>query len=146
MQKIDKRFLITKSEATDKKYINDKLNDFNKSCVPFLQDDVIFLDYVIKDGDTVVAGINCLMYCWEIAAFVDILFVEESYRNQGLGSILLNKVEHEAKQQGATLIHLDTFDFQAKDFYLKHGYEIFGILDNCPPGHKKYYLKKGLKD
>ena len=42
------------------------------------------------------------------------------------------------------LIHLDTFDFQAKDFYLKHGYEVFGVLDDCPKGHKRYYMKKVL--
>ncbi len=40
------------------------------------------------------------------------------------------------------LIHLDTFDFQAKDFYLKHGYDIFGILDECPQKHKRYFMKK----
>lgn len=40
------------------------------------------------------------------------------------------------------LIHLDTFDFQAKDFYMKHEYEIFGILDDCPIEHKRYYMKK----
>ena len=44
-----------------------------------------------------------------------------------------NYEEEEAKAMGATLVHLDTFDWQAKDFYLKHGYEIFGVLDDCPP-------------
>jgi hypothetical protein len=61
-----------------------------------------------------------------------------------LGTILLNKVEEKAKQLGATLSHLDTFDFQAKDFYLKHGYEVFGVLDDCPKDHKRYYMKKVL--
>lgn len=41
-------------------------------------------------------------------------------------------------------IILDTFDFQAKNFYIKQGYEIFGILDNCPEGHKRYYMKKNI--
>lgn len=45
---------------------------------------------------------------------------------------------------GAKLAHTDTFDFLTIDFYLKHGYEIFGTLDNCPEGHKRYYLKKIL--
>ncbi len=57
---------------------------------------------------------------------------------------MLNKVEAEAKSIGAKLIHLDTFDFQAKDFYLKYGYKIFGVLNNCPPGHERYYMKKTL--
>jgi hypothetical protein len=68
---------------------------------------------------------------------------DKKYKN--LSSFLLNKVETEAKAMGARLAHLDTFDFQAKDFYLKHGYKIFGVLDDCPPGHKRFYLKKVLK-
>jgi hypothetical protein len=39
---------------------------------------------------------------------------------------------------------LDTFDFQARGFYERNGYELFGTLDDCPPGHKRYYLKKAL--
>lgn len=31
---------------------------------------------------------------------------------------------------------------QAKDFYMKHGYELFGTLEDCPEGHCRYYLKK----
>ena len=72
------------------------------------------------------------------------LFVDENYRHKGLGSLLLNKVEAESKALGARLIHLDTFDFQAKDFYLKYGYEIFGVLEECPPGYKRYYMRKYL--
>jgi len=56
----------------------------------------------------------------------------------------LRHLEHEAKLSGVKLIHLDTFDFQGKDFYLKYGYEIFGILEDCPAHHKRYYLKKNL--
>lgn len=37
------------------------------------------------------------------------------------------------------LAHLDTFDFQANNFYLKLEYEVFGELENYPPGHKRYY-------
>ena len=54
------------------------------------------------------------------------------------------KVEEIAKERSANLVHLDTFDFQAKDFYLKHGYEVFGVLEDCPKGHKRYYMKKVL--
>lgn len=29
-----------------------------------------------------------------------------------------------------------------KDFYIKHGYEVFGVLDDCPKGHKRYFFNK----
>jgi hypothetical protein len=57
---------------------------------------------------------------------------------------LLQKVEDQAKSFGSKLLHLDTFDFQARDFYLKQGYEIFGTLENCPEGHNRYYFQKKL--
>jgi GNAT superfamily N-acetyltransferase len=58
------------------------------------------------------------------------LFIDEDKRKQGLGSILLQTIEEQARSMKIRLIHLDTFDFQAKDFYLKHGYKIFGVLDD----------------
>ncbi|EKE01771.1 MAG: acetyltransferase, GNAT family [uncultured bacterium] len=58
--------------------------------------------------------------------YISVLWVDEKYRYSGLGHRLLEKVEQDAKEKGGYLAHLDTFDFQAKDFYLKYGYEIFG--------------------
>ena len=76
--------------------------------------------------------------------YIDVLFVEETHRGKQLGSLLLNKAETEAKLMGGSLSHLDTFDWQAKDFYLKQGYEVFGVLEDCPAKHKRYYMKKTL--
>ena len=76
--------------------------------------------------------------------YVDVLFVDESYRHKGLGSALLTRVENEAKAMGTALSNLTSFDFQARDFYTKQGYEIFGILEDSPKGHTLYFLKKRL--
>ena len=62
-----------------------------------------------------------------------------------LGKRLLTEIEKIAVEEDCTLIHLNTFDFQAKDFYIKYGYEIFGVLEDCPENHCRYYLKKKLK-
>ncbi len=132
--------------ATEKeaKLIDDKIDAFNKSIMsPDMEENIIKKNYVIKDANQVIAGITAIIY--HNSLYVDVLFVDEEYRGQDLGSELLSKVETEAKEIGAMLSHLATFDFQAKDFYLKAGYEIFGILDGCPKvGHKSYYLKKKL--
>lgn len=136
---------ILKSSEQDQYNILKKLSNFNQHQVPDTQDpEVIPLHYHIRnEKDEIIAGINAVMYAWGIVA-IDVMFVEDSYRSQGLGRQLLQQVENEAKQKGASLIHLDTFDFQAKDFYLKQGFQVFGTLENCPLLHKRFYLKKIL--
>jgi len=75
------------------------------------------------------------------AAEIDTLWVADGNKDKGLGSKLLRKAEAEAIVRGASLIHLNTFDFQAPRFYQKHGYEIFGEI--CfPNGTTKFWMKK----
>lgn len=140
----DKIMNIIPATEKERDLLSDNLVKFNAQQVPFSQKDVFTnVDYVAKDGDRIIGGITSMMYCWK-CLYIDILWVDEKYRHAGLGSKLIKMVEQHAKESGCHLSHLDTFDFQAKDFYLKHGYEIFGVLVDCPPGHKRYYLKKHL--
>ena len=75
---------------------------------------------------------------------MSVLWVDEAYRKQGLGSKVLGAVESEVKGNGCTIILLDTFDWQAKDFYEKNRYSVFGELKDCPKGHSRYYMSKSL--
>ena len=136
-------FTIITGTIQDSDYIEAKLLEYNAKAVPFTQNEpLIHMNYVIKNRDNkVIGGIIALLYSWKIL-FIDLLWVDEQYRGYGYGSALLKKVEDEAKQMGCTLAHLDTFDFQAKNFYLRHGYAICGEIDNCPPGHKRFSLRK----
>lgn len=135
---------ILPGTAEERDYINDQIVEFNSEQVPFTQSEkFINIDYIVKDGHKVVGGITAILYCWK-CLYIDVLWVEEEYRHQGLGAQLLKKVEEVAIKSGCHLSHLDTFDFQAKAFYLKNDYEIFGELKNCPPGHSRFYLKKIL--
>lgn len=138
-------YTIDNCKENDGDYICDRLVEYNLSKVPATQE-ILFENinkkFLNANGE-IIAGCVARMYCWNVL-YIDILWVDENYRHQGLGSKLLEYVENTAKEKGCYLIHLDTFDFQAKDFYLKHGYEIFGILTDCPKGHCRYYLKKNI--
>jgi GNAT superfamily N-acetyltransferase len=137
-------FSIYPATQEEVKLIDNEIDEFNKSQVPFTQEQVVIpKNYVIKDDGKIIAGINAGIYYWGIL-YIGVLFVDEDRRGKQLGSALLRKVENEAKTMGATLALLDTFDFQAKDFYLRQGYDVFGILEDCPVGHRRYYLKKKL--
>ena len=75
---------------------------------------------------------------------VDILWVTESYRQDGIGTSLMDRAEAEAIAMDVCQSYLETTDFQALGFYQKRGYQIFAQLDDQPPGHICYYMKKTL--
>ncbi|WP_160689903.1 GNAT family N-acetyltransferase [Clostridium sp. C2-6-12] len=139
-------YIIKESNDKEAKLLIDKLVEYNLSMVPQTQENpFIWINRVIKNKeDKIIAGINSKMYCWN-CLYIDSLWVDSEFRREGLGAKLLDEIEKIAIRKGCKLIHLDTFDFQAKDFYIKQGYEIFGILDNCPENHKRYYMKKIIK-
>lgn len=140
------QFTIRESNHTESDYIVDKLVEFNLSIVPSRQEtDFLWINRIVEDKDrNIIAGILSKMYCWN-CLYIDALWVKGDHRKEGLGTRLLKEIEHVAIEKGCHLIHLDTFDFQAKDFYIKNGYEVFGILDECPQGHQRYFLKKVIK-
>ena len=129
----------------DQDYLIDRLVEYNLSQVKSEQEEnFIDLSMKVVEDDKIIAGIITKMYCWNIV-YVDTLWVDPDYRGRRIGEKLLIMLENEAKLKGAKLVHLDTFDFQAKDFYLKQGYEIFGKLEDCPENHCRYYMKKALQ-
>ena len=76
---------------------------------------------------------------------VSVLWVAPELRQQGLGSRLLHAIESAARARGCNQAHLDTFSYQAKPFYERHGYAVFGVLENYPPGHERIFLHKTLR-
>ena len=137
--------IVECTNEEERNIIGYSLNDFNFSKVPAtLSPTYSRFDFVLKnEQDDVLGGILASLGPWG-GLEIKILWVKESSRNKGAGTRLLKRIEEEAIQKGAKIAVLDTFDFQAKDFYLKNGYAIFGELDNFPEGHKRYYLSKKL--
>ncbi|MCP4535684.1 MAG: GNAT family N-acetyltransferase [Chloroflexi bacterium] len=76
--------------------------------------------------------------------YLDLLWVKDELRGLGHGHRLLTTAENEARQRGAKNVYLDTFSFQAPDFYKQHGYQVFGELPDFPPGHQRYFFTKQL--
>ena len=76
--------------------------------------------------------------------YVNLLFVREELRRRRYGERLLERAEQEARHYGATDSYLDTFSFQAPDFYREQGYQVFGELQDFPPGHQRIFMQKKL--
>ncbi len=75
---------------------------------------------------------------------VELLFVDEAARHHGVGRNLLATAEQKARELGAHSVTLNTFEWQAREFYLKQGYEEFGHIDNYIQRFQLVYLKKAL--
>lgn len=76
--------------------------------------------------------------------YIDKLWVRDSHRKHGGGSRLLQAAEAEALAAGCTDAVLDTFSFQARGFYERHGYKAYATLEGYPPGHRQIFLHKRL--
>jgi GNAT superfamily N-acetyltransferase len=72
------------------------------------------------------------------------LWIDEALRRQGYGEQLLAAAEDEARAYGCRNAHVRTFSFQARPFYEKFGYQVIATLEDYPPGHAHYYLRKTL--
>jgi GNAT superfamily N-acetyltransferase len=75
---------------------------------------------------------------------IELLWLSEPARGGGIGTRLVRAAEAFAVQHGFQYARVETTSFQAKPFYEKLGYEVFGVLDDFPPGYRSYYLKKRL--
>lgn len=142
---MDFRYKISIPIEEEAEYIGNMLLQFNLKSKPLTQEKpFISINRCIKDENgEVIGGILACMALWHILS-IDTLWVKEEFRNQGIASQLLGIVEDEASSMGCHIAYLSTYDFQAKDFYLKDGYEVFGILEDCPLGHRLYHLSKRL--
>ena len=71
------------------------------------------------------------------------LWIDPARRGEGLGRSLLAALEREAAARGAIRVALDTYDWQARGFYEKLGYRVFGTL-RYPTGPRRFYMEKDL--
>jgi len=95
-----------------------------------------------SDGELVGGVHGQVNWTW---LHVSLLWVAAERRHSGLGSKLLGAIESAAAERGCTAAHLDTFSYQARPFYERHGYTLFAALEDYPPGHQRFFLRKFLE-
>lgn len=97
---------------------------------------------VRNDAGEIVGGVTG--EAWADWLFVQLLWLDEAYRGQDFASRAMDALEDEARAFGAKHAYVDTFSFQARPFYEKRGYRVFGTLENYPDTHSRYWLTKAL--
>jgi GNAT superfamily N-acetyltransferase len=79
---------------------------------------------------------------WGAAVEVQQLWVDEPHRRRGVAARLMQMLEQAAVGRGASVIYLDTFTFQAPEFYRRCGYETALRIDGFPDGIAKHLMVK----
>ena len=99
-------------------------------------------NFLVYDDDKLIGGaIGFIKYNWY---FLDMLYIDEEYRKRNIGTSLINELENFARKEKLTGIRTDTWDFQAKEFYEKMGFKLFGELKDCPLRIINYFFEKKL--
>ena len=116
-------FQIRKSAESDSDAVHQQLRGYNRR---FMRESCDY-SYHISEQGRIVAGIVASSVL--DALEVEYLFVDEAYRGRGLGGRLLEHVERLAAEHGIRRVLLNTYSFQAPDFYRKCGYKQLFAID-----------------
>ncbi len=75
---------------------------------------------------------------------IDTMWVRPDRRGEGLGAAVLDAVEEQARERGCRWAKLNTWEFQAPEFYSRRGYVEYGRETDYPPGHVNHLMRKDL--
>jgi GNAT superfamily N-acetyltransferase len=132
------------SNEKKKRHVNKMLYEYNLQHFPEdLRGSYQEINLYLMDEEGNVRGGLLGEVCWNWLE-IHILMIDEDLRKHGYGSKLLMEAEQIAAEAECDFIKVDTLSFQALDFYKKHGYEEYGVLDNVGRDHEHYFLKKSL--
>lgn len=136
--------MIQQWNQQDSDYIRKKVIEHNmKSLSDEVKTPLENVSFVIRnDKGELVGGVTGTIFWYHM--HIDFLWVSEELRHDGYGSQLIKKMEDLAYEKGCRLIILDTFSFQAPNFYKKQGFKVIGVVEDHPKGHHQYFMEKRL--
>lgn len=129
---------IILSSEEDNKYIHSKLREYNRKYMR----DFDNYNFHIKENNKIIAGIVAASTYDTLE--IEFLFVDENHRGKNLGTELIKYVENLAKENGLKRILLNSYSFQAPDFYKKLGYSEILKIEPCFEKYNQYYFIKKL--
>ena len=130
---------LTKEDA---EYIGEQINEIVPREVD--KDEEEFVLKIENENGRIIGGCIAEAYEYRWARmFLEDLWVDENYRHQGLGSMIIREVERIAKEKGCRVVTLGTASYMARPFYEKHGYTVFTTLQKAN-GYISYSLVKYL--
>ena len=137
------QYEIKRGDEKDAEILSGKLRGYDSVIAPREHEYIPLSKKTVDESGKIIAGFVGGVDGWN-GTDIDALWVEEKYRNQGIGSQLLVELEREVKENGADVMFIEAFDWNV-GFFKKNGYErITGMLEDYPKGHVMYCMQKSL--
>ena len=140
------RVEVSESPNTeDLKTISQGIESYNQNFVPdsvVYEKDTKFAVFARNELGEVIGGIRACAF-WNYC-IIELLWLSEETRGRGVGQALMREAEAFARDKGFEYVRTETLSFQAKPFYEKLGYRLYGELPDYPKGHTTYCLTKKL--
>ena len=131
---------LDNTESQKSQEIGNLIRSYNRSKREVAESEPLNL-YVEDDSGQLMAGLVAETFGNWLE--IEYLFVKEDLRGQGIGSQLLHQAESEAKKRNCRFAFVNTYQFQAPDFYQKYGYkEVFTMKEYPYTGQRHYYQKE----
>lgn len=118
------------------------LDHHSKAAGKSFRSEMVFLE--AREDDLYLGGLAARFSLDLKWVFVELLAVAEEGRGKGIGGQLMARIEEEARLRGMDGIWLDTFSFQAPEFYRRLGYSEFGRIDDYPENEARLFFVKRL--
>lgn len=81
-------------------------------------------------------------YVWGKRGEILHLWIDPMVRGHGIGSVLCDKFEQKAWEEGAACLTLWTGDYEAPEFYTSRGYTIAAQVPSAIPDHTENLLMR----
>lgn len=117
--------------------VDEGLGAFNASAAPLHE--VRALACFARDASGRIVG-GAVGRSWGLCCELQQVWVEPGARRKGLGARILQAFEGRARERGCRTFYLETFSFQAPDFYRSQGYAVGLALHGMAPGVAKYFM------
>ncbi len=131
-----------KPARKDLQFVWRGLRSFNRRVVGDLPN-AHFLVEARSPRGALIGGLQGVVYYQWL--FIANFFLSEKIRRGGIGAQLIAEAERHAQSLGCHGVWLDTFAWQARPFYEKQGYSVFGSLPDYPTGHARWFMMKRIE-
>lgn len=123
----------------DDKVLREGIVNFNREVI---KEKATHFNVYAKENNQIVGG--ALVWEHSDALYIDVLWLNESYRKRGIGTKIVSMIDRVALDKGIPKIFVDTYAFQAQEFYQKHGFNSIGTIPGYLLGYDRIFLRKDI--